>query len=855
MILRYALAAVALVSSIAFTWVFINTQQHKAHAAGISLVPTTKQPWGVALDGTNHIWVAEPNCDSSPVCKSPPSTGEIGEYDVATLNKVHDFIPPAPNIYTPIFLAFDGSGIIWFTDPTHGAIGSLNPGTGSWSEFPIGVSGAQPYDLVFDQQGHLWFTDYANGAIGEFDTSADNFLGETPVPSRTTTAQTIVYGITIAPDGTIWFAENNTAFIGSFTPPASGSLTTGAITEHPVLTKQQHLITVDKAGNVWFSSGFDGQIGELARGSINAPTYSAQTFCVSTSVTSPHISGIAVDSTGKVWFDDSINARVGYLDPTKYKNDCQTGLATGVTYTTFSSGSHPHDGLIVDSHDNVWFTEQFGSKLGEIPAGTVLPPPANPYPPGPTARTWYFAEGRVGGGFVEYLTLGNPDPTNDCVVNIQYLLQSGAPITKQVTVLHASRLTESVNADLNKASSDGGLSVATMVTNDASSPCLGVVAERPMYFNYAGDASDSDVVGATHLASSFYFADVPTGGGYLSFLAILNPPGGQRATVTATYYANGSQVGTQTAIVNAGARGTIAPALLPNLPQHVIAVVTSDQPVAVERPSYFRNISAGIAGTVTGASSVVGSQHLQHEWFFAEGYVGVSASGGQTQENFVISTADSVVQTAATVTINLEYLNGTKHAFTVTVPPKSQLIWDVNAKGTGAASKEVSADITSTGAGIVVERQMYFQYAHTLNGKTLHATGGTEVTGQTATYTSYNFAEGYSNTGYNEWLTLQNPTAAAETIYVIMVNGYGRIYTQQVTVNANTRFTVDISALVLAHLVQTGDDHRGYEVSMTVETLNNGGRFVAERPMYSNTNGVSSFPTQGGSDVFGYTGG
>ncbi len=86
-----------------------------------------------------------------------------------------------------------------------------------------------------------------------------------------------------------------------------------------------------------------------------------------------------------------------------------------------------------------------------------------------------------------------------------------------------------------------------------------------------------------------------------------------------------------------------------------------------------------------------------------------------------------------------------------------------------------------------------------------------------------------------------------------MINGYGYLYTQAITVGANTRYTQDISALVLAHMVQPGQDHRAYEVSLTVETLN-GGLFVAERPMYVNTFGISTFPTQGGSDAFGYSG-
>ena len=239
----------------------------------------------------------------------------------------------------------------------------------------------------------------------------------------------------------------------------------------------------------------------------------------------------------------------------------------------------------------------------------------------------------------------------------------------------------------------------------------------------------------------------------------------------------------------------------------------------------------------------MGVQTLKNDWLFAEGY-----TGGQFQENFVIANLDPG-GAQASVTINLEYTNGTKHSFTVPVNHLSQVIWNVNTKGTGAPSQSVSADITSSGAQIVVEREMFFKYSHVANGRTLTATGGTDVLGQVgpAAVTAYSFAEGYTNVGYDEWLTIQNPTATAETINVSLVNAKGTVYTFSVQVGAYTRSTVDIVALVIQHLYHNGDGVYGYEVSMAAQST---GPFVVERPMYWNASG-----TQGGSDVIGYIGG
>ncbi len=205
---------------------------------------------------------------------------------------------------------------------------------------------------------------------------------------------------------------------------------------------------------------------------------------------------------------------------------------------------------------------------------------------------------------------------------------------------------------------------------------------------------------------------------------------------------------------------------------------------------------------------------------------------------------------AAAVTIKLELPTGliTEPAFTV--QPNSQVMWNVNLAAPG---QNVSAEITSTGANIVAEREMYFHYLHNANGRTLAVMGGTDVLGQVgpSAQSLYSFAEGYVNTGYDEWLTLQNPTGTAETIWVTLYNALGNTFTFYVNVNPDTRATVDIVRMVFFGLYHNGDGFKGLEVSMTVQTTSTaGGPFVAERPMYSNVNAI-----QGGTDIIGYTGG
>ena len=485
------------------------------------------------------------------------------------------------------------------------------------------------------------------------------------------------------------------------------------------------------------------------------------------------------------------------------------------------------------------------------PTSTITPTPTPPGGSGVSSKNWYFAEGKVGQGFSEFLTIANPDSVNDCSVNIQYFLGSGSPVTKTASVPHASRFTESVNIDLNipTTSSTAQTDSAFIQVNSTATPnCNGVVAERPMYFtNFAGVSSGSDVLGATHTGKTFYFADVTSGPGYASFITILNP-GTTAANITATYNSGGSVVATQTLQVAAGARGTIIPASSTSV-HHAAVVVTSDQPVVVERPTYFSNISAGNAHTVSGAASVIGAQALASDWLFAEGY-----TGGSFQENLILANFGT---TAVTANVLLEFSNGHNETVSQTISPLSQTNVDVNATvanhlGTCDTNPcqptpDVSAEITGN-ANFLAQREMFFQYSHAANGRSLTAMGVTDVIGQTgpASHPAASFAEGYTNRGYDEWLTLQNPTTASESIKVTLVNADGKSFSGSFTVGAKSRFTIDIVALVLQNLIVPNDTFKGYEVSMVVTASK---PFVAERPMYWNT---GTGGTQGGSDVIGY---
>jgi virginiamycin B lyase len=329
---------------------------HRALSMAPNQAATALMPWGIALDKVHGFtWVAEPGCEPKPKCPTNIQ-GMIGQYALSDGNLIQSISLPA-GYSSPLFLALDAIGDVWFTEPTTDAIGVYNPQDGTWNQWSL-KKGSSPYDLVFDTQGNLWFTEFGSNKIGFLNLSTHQVI-ETPTP----TANSNPYGITITPQGTIWFTENaiNVDQIASFTPTSSGTI---KITEHAVNGIRPHLIASDRAGNLWYSGGFGGDIGEFSPRSGQDTTFAAfHGTCPSpTNCTGTHISGIYVDSAGNVWFTDSLNQRVGYVVPSSGRI---------VTRTLQNSNAHPYDGLIIDSSDRVWFTSEFERTITVWPVGTV----------------------------------------------------------------------------------------------------------------------------------------------------------------------------------------------------------------------------------------------------------------------------------------------------------------------------------------------------------------------------------------------------------------------------------------------------------------------------------------------------
>jgi len=427
--------------------------------------------------------------------------------------------------------------------------------------------------------------------------------------------------------------------------------------------------------------------------------------------------------------------------------------------------------------------------------------------------TFYFAEGYTGAGFQEYLCLGNPNDEGTFAV-ITYMFPDGSTQEQEVGLGANSRATVNVNAVVG-----ADKQVSARVDCD-----LPIVAERPMYFDYQGQwTGGHDVVGASSPADTWYFAEGYTGSGFDEWICVLNP-GDTAADLTFRFQTQEEGEKTVTGFsVPAHSRQSFkANDLLEGGSYQTSLALESTQPVVAERPMYFNYQGTGGWGW-TGGHCVMGASELASAYYFAEG----TTRGGFEEWLTVQNPGLAEINVHATYFLG----SGAPVEMDYPVPPaRRSTIYVPLQVGT---DQDVSVRLTSS-QPFLAERPMYFNY----QGMGAWGwTGGHCVIGATGSAKDWFFAEGYTGSGFEEWLCIQNPggTDAALNVTYYPEGGADPVVREH-TVAANSRYTIPVN-------VDAGAD-------MAISAgISSNQPIICERPMYFNYNGAWN----GGHDVLGFT--
>ncbi len=296
--------------------------------------------------------------------------------------------------------------------------------------------------------------------------------------------------------------------------------------------------------------------------------------------------------------------------------------------------------------------------------------------------TWYLAEGYTGLTFHENVSIMNPDPSVAAHVQLQ-LLPFGGRAGKSVTVTvapHSNSVTD-INALL------PGQSLSIIATSDHP-----VVVERTLTFSTNGYGMTTRA-GSNGPATSWLFAEGTTVNRFQTFLTVLNP-NATSALVTASFYSRtGTSLGSRTILVTGRSRANLKLNDLFNA-SGVASVVTSNQPIVVERPEYFGSPNGyRIAG-----SDVFGRNGAGVRWSFPAGDT-------QGHSDFLLVYNPS----ATTVPIDVTAYGSDGRMLTqrIAVPPTVRYNIDVGRLFPGLAAQHGIVLTSASGTGFVAEQTVF----------------------------------------------------------------------------------------------------------------------------------------------------
>ncbi|MSQ23957.1 MAG: lyase [Chloroflexi bacterium] len=262
---------------------------------------------------------------SGPVSAQPTETFVVEEFAVPRGSNPHDAVP-------------DGLGWVWYAAQGNGEAGALNAATGEIIRVPLG-RGSAPHGVVMGPDGAPWFTDGGLNAIVRVDpwTLAVNvyplstrnanlntatfdhdgilwFTGQNGVLGRLDPGVGVVetwnapkgpgpYGISTAPDGTVYYASLAGSYLGRI-----NGLGVATVLEPPTPGQGTRRVWSDSLGRQWIAEynarkigRYDPASGDWAEWTV--PGANARPYA------------IYVDELDKIWISDTGADTVVRFDP------------------------------------------------------------------------------------------------------------------------------------------------------------------------------------------------------------------------------------------------------------------------------------------------------------------------------------------------------------------------------------------------------------------------------------------------------------------------------------------------------------------------------------------------------------
>ena len=247
-------------------------------------VPAGSRPHDVAVAADGTVWYTAQG--SGELGRLDPRTGQVTETALGRGARPHGVV-------------LDRDGVPWVTDGGLNAIVRVDPASGAVRSYPLPAdrAGANLNTAAFDERGTLWFTGQS-GIFGRL------FLPTGTMEVFDAPGGRGPYGITVTPDGTIYYAS----LAGSHVAEVHPRTAEVTILRPPTAGQGTRRVWTDSRSRVWCSQWNAGQVAvyDPADGSWQERRLPGA---------EPQAYAVYVDDRDRVWLSDfGANALVAY-DP------------------------------------------------------------------------------------------------------------------------------------------------------------------------------------------------------------------------------------------------------------------------------------------------------------------------------------------------------------------------------------------------------------------------------------------------------------------------------------------------------------------------------------------------------------
>lgn len=288
------------VASVPLKGIGIGPQvSYPGNRAGTVVANGFNQPWGLAVDGSGNVFVADTGSGS---VKKIVATG-------GAVSSASPVVTVGSGLGSPSGIALDGAGNIYIADSQNAGdseiVGSSSLVPGFLSIFSVAKpEDSQSTGLAIDADGNVFLSNMAGSSAGSVKVAPSSngrpFTG--PGASLPVSADTNAWGVAVDGSGNVYYTDYYAGAVYEVVAVNGEALLSSEIVPIATGFNQPVGIAVDAAGNVYVADSGNQSVKEILS-AVGDGSSKPAVITIGTGFLQPY--GVALDAQGNVYVSDN----------------------------------------------------------------------------------------------------------------------------------------------------------------------------------------------------------------------------------------------------------------------------------------------------------------------------------------------------------------------------------------------------------------------------------------------------------------------------------------------------------------------------------------------------------------------